>query len=79
MSNSLSAINPGMAGIQNGIRKATEAAAKIASADQFTADSPINVAQAMMELKQAELQVKASAEATRAIEDSLGYLLDEYA
>lgn len=79
MSNPLSAVNPGMAGIQNGLRKANEAAAKIASADQFNADSPVNLAEAMIELKQAELQVKASTEATLAIEESVGYLLDEYA
>lgn len=79
MSNTLSAINPGMAGVQNGIRKATEAAAKIASAEQFTATSPTGVAEAMVELKQAELQIKASTQAVRAIDESVNYLLDEYA
>jgi hypothetical protein len=77
--NALSALNSGIAGIQNGLRDAQRAAADIASADAFTAQSPTGIAESMIQLRQAETQVQASAKVVKAVDETIGSLLDEFA
>ncbi len=72
-------INPGMSGIQKGIADAQQSAASIASADQFTAENPSAIATSLVQIKEAQIQIEASAKAVQADNESIGVLLDEYA
>ncbi|MHB8472476.1 MAG: hydrolase [Gammaproteobacteria bacterium] len=64
-------------GIQRGLTGAGRAVAKIASAAQFNNDNPADLSKAMVELKQAKVQVQASARVMRTADEILGTLLDE--
>ena len=75
----ISAINPGMAGIQKGFANARVAAADIASSKQFNSDSPTTLAESLVDLKQAQIQIEASAKVVQAIDGSLGSLIDTFA
>lgn len=68
-----------VAGIQKGMADAQRSASKIASADTFAAEDPSSFVGAFVELKQAELQVKASAEVVKATDKMLGSLFDDFA
>ena len=72
----IGALNNALLGIQRGLEGARKNAAEIASAEQFTADSPKDLAQSMVELKLNTLQVKASAKAMGIIDDTLGTIID---
>ncbi len=65
-----------MLGIQRGMQGASKNAAEIASAEQFSSDSPVSMAESMVELKQNALQVKASAKALEIIMDTVGSIID---
>ena len=73
------AFNQAMLGIQRGLTSAREHAAQIASADQFNNDSPSGLVEPMLGLRQDEIQVKASTEVLKAVDDMLGSLFDEKA
>ena len=68
-----------MNGIHKGIRDAQEHAGKLASSDTMTAEDPGSMVEAVVGLKEAELQVKASAEVVKASDEMIGSLLDEFA
>ena len=73
------AFSEAILGIQRGLSSAREHAAQIASADQFNSDSPSSMVEPMLGLKQDSLQVQASAEVLKAVDDMLGSLFDEKA
>lgn len=77
--NPISAVNPGMTGIRKGLEDLNRAASEIASADQFTADSPVDLADSMVTMQQAQIQIAASAKAVKTMEESVNYLLDVFA
>ncbi len=72
----ISAIQNAMLGIQRGMEGAKKNAAEIASAEQFNSDSPVSMAESMVELKQNALQVKASAKALEIVMDAVGSIID---
>ena len=72
----IGALNNALLGIQRGLEGARKNAADIASAEQFTADAPTDLAQSMVELKLNTLQVKASAKAMEMIDEALGSFID---
>lgn len=71
------ALHAGQAGIQRGEQKATQAAQDVVEA---TTDRPVSetsdVADALVEQKEAEQQVEASAEVVKAADETLGTLVD---
>ena len=73
------AFSEAMLGIQRGLSSAREHASQIASAAQFNDDSPTSLAEPMLGLKQDKLQVQASTEVLKAVDDMLGSLFDEKA
>ena len=73
------AFSEAMLGIQRGITSAREHAAQIASADAFNNDSPSGLVEPMLGLKQDKLQVQASTQVIKAVDDMLGSLFDEKA
>jgi hypothetical protein len=75
----IGSLNAGVAGIQKGMADAQRHANKLASADSMTAADPASMTEAFVGLKEAELQVKASAEVVKTTEEMIGALLDEYA
>ena len=74
-----SALSQAMLGIQRGLASARDHAAEIAGADQFNADSPSSLVEPMLGLRQDELQVQASAQVLKAVDDMLGSLFDKKA
>lgn len=66
----------GLQGVQNGLRKANEAAGEIARNGTTETLDAANLAESVVELREAELQVQASAEVIRTEDDILGTLLD---
>ena len=75
----ITAMNTGITGIQKGIRDAQTHASKIASSETFTTEDPASLTESFVGLKEAELQVKASAEVVKTTDEMLGTLLDDYA
>ena len=73
------AFSQAVLGIQRGLSSAREHAAQIASADQFNNDSPSSLVEPMVGLMQDEIQVQASTEVLKAVDDMLGSLFDEKA
>ncbi|VAW84703.1 hypothetical protein MNBD_GAMMA16-1999 [hydrothermal vent metagenome] len=79
MSTISSAMNTGLAGIQKGMVDAQQAASKINDASQLKSEPPGKVTEAAIELKQAETQVKASAQVVQTANEMVGSLFDEMA
>ena len=75
----ITTMNTGTTGIQKGLRDAQEKASKIASSEAMTSQGPAAMTEAIVGLKEAELQVKASAEVVKTTDEMLGTLLDELA
>ena len=73
------ALSQAMLGIQRGLASARNHAAEIASVGQFNNDSPFSLVEPMLGLRQDELQVQASVQVLKAVDDMLGSLLDEKA
>ncbi len=74
-----SAMNTGFAGIQNGMANAQQAASKINNATQFKSDPATTITEAVIELKQAETQVKASALVITTANKMVNSLFDDFA
>ena len=74
-----SALSQAMLGIQRGLASARDHAAEIAGAGQFNNDSPSSLVEPMLGLRQDELQVQASAQVLKAVDDMLGSLFDKKA
>ena len=66
-------------GIQRGMASASRHAAEIASAGQMNSNSPTNLVESMVGLRQDELQVQASTEVLKAFDAMIGSLFDEKA
>lgn len=64
-------------GINKGLNQANSASQKLASADQLSGEKDgQDTAKALLELKQAETQVKASAKVAQTAGDIIGSILD---
>jgi len=74
-----SALSQAMLGIQRGLSSARDHAAEIASAGQFNNDSPSSLVESMLGLRQDELQIQASVQVLKAVDEMLGSLFDEKA
>jgi len=72
----ISALQNSLVGIQRGMQGAKKNAAEIASASQFNASSPKDLAESMVDLKMNTLQVKASAKALEITSDAIGSIIN---
>lgn len=66
----------GLLGVQKGLQGATNSAATIASADQASSPDSKSMTEALVTLKQHEMQVAASAKTIKAADDMVGTLID---
>ena len=69
----------GLLGVQKGMQGMRESAASIASAGQASSSDPNSVTEALVALKQQELQVAASAKVIAQANATIGSLIDELA
>ena len=74
-----SALTQAVTGIQRGLASAQNHAGQIASANQFHEGNPGSLAEPLVGLTQDRLQVSASTEVLKAVDDMIGSLLDEKA
>ncbi len=74
-----SILQTGLQGVQSGIRKASDAAEDIASNGTTRSLDTASLAESIVELREAEAQVKASAEVLETEDRLLGTLLDTQA
>lgn len=77
--NSISIVNPALAGMKKGLDGMNRAASEIASADQSSEAHTANLSTSMVNLRQAQIQVAVSAKVIQAIDESIGYLIDDFA
>ncbi len=75
----MSSLNTGILGIQRGLADAQRHALTLSSTNALSAPEPSGMAEAIIGLREAELQVKASAVIVKTSDTMLGTLLDEYA
>jgi len=73
---SISALNAGMTGIQRGVAMAEKSASTIASAENSTSGDPVDVAEPLVNLMMARLQVEASARVVESVSETIGSLID---
>jgi len=73
------ALSNAITGIQRGLSSADKHAARIASADQLNADSPSGLVEPLVGLQQDKLQVQASAQVLKAVDEMIGSLFDDKA
>ncbi|HED19635.1 MAG TPA: hypothetical protein ENI74_09060 [Gammaproteobacteria bacterium] len=71
------ALSQAMLGIQRGLASARGHAAEIAGAGQFNDDSPSSLVEPMLGLRQDAIQVQASTQVLKAVDDMLGSLFDK--
>ncbi len=76
---SVSALGSALQGIQTGLRNLDRDAAQIASAAQFTNESAADLAEPLVNLTLDRLQVQLSAKVMKAVDQTIGTLLDEFA
>ena len=69
-------LQTGLQGVQNGVRKANEAAQEIAENGTTESLDAASLAEAIVELKEAEAQVEASVEVIETEDRLLGSILD---
>ncbi|HHH44756.1 MAG TPA: hypothetical protein ENK49_11510 [Gammaproteobacteria bacterium] len=74
-----SALSQAMLGIQRGLASARDHAGQIANAGQFSEDSPASLVEPLLGLRQDRIQVQASAQVLKAVDDMLGTLFDDKA
>ncbi len=74
-----SALSQAMLGIQRGLTSARNHAGQIANAGQFGEDNPASLVEPLLGLRQDRIQVQASAQVLKAVDDMLGTLFDEKA
>ena len=72
----ISALNSGILGIQRGMDGLRRDAAEIASANTHQADSPRDMAAPLVSMIENKAQVAISAQVVKAIDETLGSLLD---
>jgi hypothetical protein len=73
------ALTNAITGIQRGLSSADTHAARIASADQFNADGPSGLVEPLLGLQQDKLQVQASTQVLKAVDEMIGSLFDDKA
>lgn len=72
-----SALSVGVAGVQQGLENATVAAQQVVGATTSRPAEPVqDIAKPLVDLKQSELQVQASAAVIKTADETLGTLLD---
>lgn len=75
MSN-ITALNAGITGIQRGMAAAEKSASSIASAQNSTSGNPADVAEPLVELMMARLQIEASAKVVETVSETMGTIID---
>ncbi len=73
---SITALNAGITGIQRGMAIAEKSASTIASAENSASGNPADVAEPLVDLMMARLQVEASAKVVETVSDTIGTLID---
>lgn len=73
------ALSQAVLGIQRGLGSARDHAAQIASAGRFENDSPDSLAEPLIGLRQDRLQVSASVQVLKTVDDMIGSLFDDKA
>ena len=73
---SISALHSGIQGIQQGLRDLDRNAAKIVSKDQFTSQNASDLTEPLVNLELNKLQVAASAKVIKAVDETIGTILD---
>ena len=71
------ALTHAISGIQSGLNNAQRHAAGIANAGQFSTDSPSQLIEPLVGLQQDRLQVQASTQVLKAVDDMIGSLFDD--
>ena len=74
-----SALTHAINGIQRGLNSAQQHAARIADTGRFGADNPSSLAQPLVGLQADRLQVQASTQVLKAVDDMIGSLFDNRA
>ena len=72
-------LNIGLQGIQRGMDNLRKDASDIASAKQFNGESDSDVTESLVNLTQDRLQVQTAAKVVKAVDETLGTLIDELA
>jgi len=75
----ISAFNSALSGIQKGLTGIRKNAADIASANIDSGSGTEQLTRSIVELKENEILVKASAKVLKAVDETIGTLLDEEA
>lgn len=75
----VTALGSALQGIHTGLRNLDRDAAQIASAEQFTNESAADVAVPLTNLTLDRLQVQVSAKVLKAVDETIGTLLDVFA
>lgn len=75
----VSALSSGVLGIQRGLEGLQRDASKIASAETFNNEEATSVAETLAHLVVDKQQVQASARVVKAVDDTIGTLLDTFA
>ncbi|MEN8761742.1 MAG: hypothetical protein ABF290_04855 [Thiogranum sp.] len=73
------ALTHAITGIQRGLDNAQHNAARIANADQLGANNPSSLVEPLLGLQQDSLQVQASTQVLKAVDDMIGSLFDDKA
>jgi len=73
------ALTHAITGIQRGLSNAQKHASQIASAGPFNADNPSSLVEPLVGLQQDRLQVQASTQVLKAVDDMIGSLFDDKA
>lgn len=71
-----SVLGNALCGIQKGLSGIDKNAAKIASADAFNSQNPVDFTKPLVELQSNRLQIEVSAKVMTAVDETIGSLLD---
>ena len=72
----INALNTGILGIERGLAQVRRSASTIASTETMSADNLSDLAEPMVDLVTARIQVGASARVVAAIDETLGTIID---
>lgn len=75
----IAALHYGMLGIDRGLDGMRRSAAQIASADQMNGERPAELAGPLVELQANSIQVQASTQVVKAVDEIVGTLFDDMA
>lgn len=71
-----SALGNALYGIKKGLTDMNKNAAKVASADAFNSQNPMDIAQPLVDIQNNRLQVEASAKVMKTVDETIGSLID---